>query len=65
MTTYLANHGEYLVSGRMNCQNNDPSSSCPLSEVLHQEEGVEDVHTVRGLVQDHDVSVQLKVTGHV
>ena len=49
----------------MDGQYNNPPPGSPLSQVLHQEEGVEDVHAVRGLVQDDDVSVQLEVAGHV
>ena len=43
----------------------DPPSRRPLPQVLHQEEGVKDVHAPGGLVQDHDVRVQEEVAGHV
>ena len=49
----------------MDGQYNNPPPGSPLSQVLHQEEGVEDVHAVRGLVQDDDVRVQLEMAGHV
>ena len=49
----------------MDSEYDNPPPGSPLSQVLHQEEGVEDVHAVRGLVQDDDVSVQLEMAGHV
>ena len=49
----------------MDGQYNNPAPGRPLSQVLHQEEGVEDVHAVGGLVQDDDIRVQLEMAGHV
>ena len=62
---HLADHRKYLVCWRVDRQYNNPPPGSPLSQVLHQEEGVEDIHAVRGLVQDDDVGVQLEMAGHV
>ena len=64
-SAHLADHRKYLVCWRVDGQYNNPPPGSPLSQVLHQEEGVEDVHAVRGLVEDDDVSVQLEMAGHV
>ena len=49
----------------MDGEQDDPAAGGPLPEVLHQEEGVEDVHAARGLVEDDDVRVEQEVAGHV
>ena len=46
---HLGYHGEDLVSGRMDGQHHDAAPRRPLPQILHQEEGVEDVHPVSGL----------------
>ena len=47
--TDLADHGEYLVGGRVDGEDEYPAPGGPLPQVLHQEEGVEDVHASRRL----------------
>ena len=42
--TNLADHGEYLVGGRMDGEDDNSAPGGPLPQVLHQEERVKDVH---------------------
>ena len=47
--SHLGDHGEYLISGRVDCQNHYPAPGRPLPQILNQEESVKDVHAVSGL----------------
>jgi hypothetical protein len=64
-------HREDLVSGGMQRQYYDSAQRVsgaavrPLSQILHQEERVEDVHPSGRLVQHDDVRVEQQVTSNV
>lgn len=59
-------HGEYFVGGRRNGHDhNATTDQRPLTQVLHQEETIENVQSGQWLVQDENVRIQDEVNGNV
>ena len=49
----------------MDAEDDDPAARRPLTQILDQKEGVEDVHALRRLVQQNNVRVQQQVASDV